>query len=277
MLWFNTRTLVAGRLPRVSARTRDAVDGLCSRQRMDGTSITPACTSACTDEGPGIGVKQTLKEFGAGVRVAVGGLGRGAIKAMTAPLVGLHRFKPTPKLDAPAIRGGESAPVEVCLLTLMHEAGRCFLPAITTVPCIATDFSKPRYRGCMLVRSWGGGGGGWGGVVCLQILVASDCAALLQLLAGPHILSHYRSMCVRSQKDTKLRPQQTVANLVFLSARPEMYKVGLLLDCLPRNSARSAGQTNLMPSSQLSIRCEDCCRYTRAPTRHMCRGTRRAQ
>ena len=40
------------------------------------------------DEGPGIGVKQTLKEFGAGVRVAVGGLGRGAIKAMTAPLVG---------------------------------------------------------------------------------------------------------------------------------------------------------------------------------------------
>lgn len=59
-------------------------------------------------------MKQTLKEFGAGVRVAVGGLGRGAIKAMTAPLVGLHRFKPTPKLDAPAIRGGESAPVEVC-------------------------------------------------------------------------------------------------------------------------------------------------------------------
>jgi len=58
-------------------------------------------------------VKQTLREFGAGVRVAVGGLGRGAIKAMTAPLVGLHRFKPTPKLDAPAIRGGESAPVEV--------------------------------------------------------------------------------------------------------------------------------------------------------------------
>ena len=61
-----------------------------------------------------IGVKQTIKEAGAGARTVIAAAGRLATKAVMAPLAGLGRsLKPAPKMDAPAIRGGESAPVEV--------------------------------------------------------------------------------------------------------------------------------------------------------------------
>ena len=70
------------------------------------------------DDGPGIiGVKQSIREAGAGARTVLAAASRLATKAVMAPLAGLGRsFKPTPKMDAPAIRGGESAPVEVLVL-----------------------------------------------------------------------------------------------------------------------------------------------------------------
>ena len=165
-------------------------------------------------------MKQTLKEFGAGVRVAVGGLGRGAIKAMTAPLVGLHRFKPTPKLDAPAIRGGESAPVEVlfnCSITTIVSA----LESLTSVAAI------PTVKWCLCVSA-----------SCMLKMVRHQG----EYLSPPPLCIGSQSrldwslvtdvIIVHHQKDTKLRPQQTGANLVFLSARPEMYKVAPLLTSL---------------------------------------------
>lgn len=47
-------------------------------------------------------------------------------------------------------------------------------------------------------------------------------------------INHPANCPARVQKDTKLRPQQTGANLVFLSARPEMYKVGQPAACWRR-------------------------------------------
>ena len=57
-------------------------------------------------------------------------------------------------------------------------------------------------------------------------------------------------MCVRPQKDTTLRPQQTGANLVFLSARPEMYKVRIgLLSRLHGTAMLPTGYPrNLLPA-----------------------------
>ena len=50
------------------------------------------------------------------------------------------------------------------------------------------------------------------------------CSGLVNTHASP-----VTCLAVCRQKDTKLRPQQTGANLVFLSARPETYKVSALL------------------------------------------------